>query len=742
MLTASQENNFKPILQSIQELTLSDVPMPSWVQEVFLGFGDPNSATNLPNRPKKIDFLDTFLDWPHLAEGFPGKKIVPEGIPEGADPPYVIAPKTVVTKKEPAPKQTKKRRRDVAEEGSQTDEYLEVSSYKLPNLGPYPADVMRKNTTRYTPAQIQAIESGTNPGLTVVLGPPGTGKTDVATQIISNLYHNFPQERILLVTHSNQALNQLFEKITKLDIDDRHLLRLGHGEDRLNTSSSFSKQGRVESFLDNRAQLLSEVDRLAECLNAPGAHGDSCETAGYFNTVYVLPAWEKFQEYLSAHPSATTAEIAEAYPFTNYFSNTPAPLFPSSASPSAAIDAASGGYHHISSIFAHLSTIHPFELLRTPHARQTYLLTSAARIIAMTSTHSAIRRHEISSLSFSYDTIILEESAQITEIETFIPLSLQPHPQTLKRIILLGDHHQNAPILQNLPLKQFANLDQSLFHRLIRLKVPHITLDAQGRARPEIAALYAFRYPRLSNIPTAPAFAAPPNAGFKHTFQFINVPDYKGAGESRPATNSVQNLGEAEYAVALYMYMRLLGYPREKITILAAYAGQKELIADVIRRRCVNAGLQGLFGWPKTVTTVDRYQGEQNDCKFPTHKKTMQMVANLSADVILSLVRTRSIGYLRDMRRMTVALSRARLGLYVLGRKEVFEACFELEEVVKRLCPQDRPEELELVMGEMYGKAGERGQKTETVKMEGVEHIGKYVYEMTKTKVEALKGGN
>lgn len=37
------------------------------------------------------------------------------------------------------------------------------------------------------------------------MGPPGTGKTDVAVQIISNLYHNFPEQRTLIVTHSNQV---------------------------------------------------------------------------------------------------------------------------------------------------------------------------------------------------------------------------------------------------------------------------------------------------------------------------------------------------------------------------------------------------------------------------------------------------------------------------------------------------------------------------------------------------------
>ena len=52
---------------------------------------------------------------------------------------------------------------------------------------------------------MEAIRSGVNPGLTLVVGPPGTGKTDVAVQIISNLYHNFPEQRTLLVTHSNHV---------------------------------------------------------------------------------------------------------------------------------------------------------------------------------------------------------------------------------------------------------------------------------------------------------------------------------------------------------------------------------------------------------------------------------------------------------------------------------------------------------------------------------------------------------
>jgi hypothetical protein len=52
---------------------------------------------------------------------------------------------------------------------------------------------------------VEAIASGVQPGLTMVVGPPGTGKTDTAVQIMTVLYHNCPGQRTLLITHSNQV---------------------------------------------------------------------------------------------------------------------------------------------------------------------------------------------------------------------------------------------------------------------------------------------------------------------------------------------------------------------------------------------------------------------------------------------------------------------------------------------------------------------------------------------------------
>jgi len=93
-----------------------------------------------------------------------------------------------------------------------------------------------------------------------------------------------------------------------------------------------------------------------------------------------------------------------------------------------------------------------------------------------------------------------------------------------------------------------------------------------------------------------------------------------------------------------------------------------------------------------------------------------------------------------------VALSRARLGLYILGRRDVFESCYELQEAFNIIFK--RPDKLVLVPGEMWPAQREilaTGENTseqivegETI-MESVEHLGQYVYEITNAKVESLR---
>lgn len=615
-----RENNFKSVLESMQALTTANPSLPSWLQDVFLGYGDPTSANYaaLENKIKSVDFRDTFLDWQHLIESFPDHSIETADKAEIPRPPYVLEMFQDTTQQPASGKSGQKRRRIKEEQSTETvTKTIRASSYEPVNQGPYPVDAPKLNQVRFTPAQISAIASGTQPGLTLVVGPPGTGKTDVATQIINNIYHNFPQERTLLITHSNQALNQLFQKIVALDIDERHLLRLGRGEEELDTDASYSKYGRVETLLEKRTGFLQEVAKLAYAIGVEGAHGNSCETAGYFNTVHVQPMWMRYWDGVNASENKREA-IVSTFPFHAFFADAPQPLFPDDAPEEKVLEIVKGCQRHIDKLFSELQDIRPFEILRQQKDRANYLLIKEARIIAMTSTHAAMRRQEIVDLGFRYDNVIIEEAAQITEIESFIPLTLQSATQSgelpLKRVVLCGDHLQNSPIVRNAAFRQYANFEQTMFTRLVRLGVPQIMLDKQGRSRPSIADLFRWRYQSLGDLPTIEnneEFKLA-NAGLKYDYQFINVPDYQGHGERAPAPHFIQNLGEAEYTVALYQYMRLLGYPASKISVLTTYAGQQALIKDVLNHRCSK---NPLFGMPKIVITVDKYQGEQNDCK-------------------------------------------------------------------------------------------------------------------------------
>jgi len=79
-----------------------------------------------------------------------------------------------------------------------------------------------------------------------------------------------------------------------LDIDERHLLRLGHGEEALETEKDYSRYGRVNYVLAQRLELLQEVGRLQQSLKVTGDMSYTCETAEYFYMYHVLARWEEF----------------------------------------------------------------------------------------------------------------------------------------------------------------------------------------------------------------------------------------------------------------------------------------------------------------------------------------------------------------------------------------------------------------------------------------------------------------
>ncbi len=156
-----------------------------------------------------------------------------------------------------------------------------------------------------------------------------------------------------------------------------------------------------------------------------------------------------------------------------------------------------------------------------------------------------------------------------------------------------------------------------------------------------------------------------------------------------------------------------------KISILTTYNEQKQLINDIMYTRCFK---NPLFGKPAHITTVDKFQGQQNDY------------------ILLSLVRTNNVGYLRDLRRLIVALSRSKLGLYIFGNKQLYENCYELLPSMNRLLTN--PTKLSLIAGEGYPTTRlveDKVDKNRTIEMEDVQMMGILVYQMVQ-QTQALLG--
>lgn len=438
-------NNFKSVLQTTRDLlNLPHIEkeVPVWLHNVLLGLGDPASAhySHLI-ASQTLDFADTFISAAHVTASFPQYSVIfrtksgDSLSPESAQPPFRLT-------------------------FPDEEESMELicTPYPAPYSNPYLPQELRNesdfhvNSTEFTGAQVEAIRSGMSTGLTMVVGPPGTERTDVAVQIISNLYHSFPEQRVLVVTRSNHALNDLFSKIIERSIQPRHVMRLGIGERELESDEDYTRLGRVDYCLQRRNQLLSVVKRLAVSIGCSEDVAYSCETAASFYVSTVLPRMQLFLRALQGGcveteldqlrllPKSCTpaqhqeekrwlelnsGEIATLFPFKLFFLPLSQSLLSSSQSESEQQHVCEECFHTLRDIFTELKEYRAFELVRSSRPRCDYVLASEARIVAMTCTHAAIARQRLIDSGFHFDTLVLEEAGQVLELESFIPLFLQ-----------------------------------------------------------------------------------------------------------------------------------------------------------------------------------------------------------------------------------------------------------------------------------------------------------------------------
>lgn len=406
--------------------------------------------------------------------------------------------------------------------------------------------------------QVSAIIAGLSYGLTLINGSSGTGKTEIAARIIVNLLNNHPTQRVMLVAQNQTSVNILFDRVRALTTcDEKFLLRIGFdGGDSYSPKEEFletDKYARLTLFTSARADLLDKVDKIAASLEVLGAHGNSCETAGYFFDTSIEPRWKPFHYRVTNELEKTSNVIRQQFPFSSYFKSKTTHLFPLTATYEECLLIAEGCYRYLEQLFSSLSAMRPFEILRTNADRANYLVVKEARFVAMSTTYAAVKRAAFQALGFTFDTIVFEDAHLVGEVDALMSLKTQAcndGENRLKRVIMIGDRDGAMPRLDRV-LKD-TGVGQSVFERLLRCGVQCVELNESVRPMSKfLGSLYDGE--SLCDDDGV-------NPGFCFDAQFVECATFMGKDEHSPKPNSYQNLGEAEYIVAVFMFMRLQGY--------------------------------------------------------------------------------------------------------------------------------------------------------------------------------------
>lgn len=260
-----------------------------------------------------------------------------------------------------------------------------------------------------------------------------------------------------------------------------------------------------------------------------------------------------------------------------------------------------------------------------------------ARIIGMTTTGLSKYRALVTSLKPKV--VLIEEAA-----ETFEAHVVTACFDTLEHLILVGDHKQlrGHCAVRDLEGEPF-NLEVSLFERMINNGIEYSQLTRQRRMLPEFREILAPIYEHLDDHPSVLGREDIPGmGGINFWFHSHQMP------ESNDDFLSKQNEEEADLIIGFYEYLIHNGMTAKEITVLTFYNGQRKRILRGLKKH------RGMQGFRFNVSTVDSYQGEENEV------------------ILLSLVRnnngsTGGIGFLNIENRVCVALSRARRGFYIFG---------------------------------------------------------------------------
>ena len=266
-----------------------------------------------------------------------------------------------------------------------------------------------------------------------------------------------------------------------------------------------------------------------------------------------------------------------------------------------------------------------------------------ARVIASTLVGAANRLLE----HRRFSSLFIDEAAQALEAACWIAIS------KADRVILAGDHCQLPPTIKCLEALR-GGLGDTLMEKVVRRKPETVSLlRMQYRMHEDIMAFpsHWFYHDRLL---AAPEVRYRGILDYDNAITWIDTAalDFK---EKNVADGTGRiNLGEAGLLIRLLRsYMERIGEKRildEHIDfgIISPYRAQVRYLRQLLYKEPFFRPFRSLL----TVHTVDGFQGQERDVVF------------------VSLVRANEegqIGFLRDLRRMNVAITRARMKLVILG---------------------------------------------------------------------------
>ncbi|KAL3681980.1 hypothetical protein R1sor_000002 [Riccia sorocarpa] len=261
-------------------------------------------------------------------------------------------------------------------------------------------------------------------------------------------------------------------------------------------------------------------------------------------------------------------------------------------------------------------------------------------------TVSSSGRRIFTKLAHGFDMVVIDEAAQASEVAVLPPLSLRA-----ARCVLVGDPQQ-LPATVISRVADTMQYSRSLFERFQQAGCPAILLSVQYRMHPQIRDFPSRYFYQGRLVDSESVRSRPDEAYHKDSLlQPYLFYDISHGRESHGGSVSYQNKLEAQVAVRLYRHLQEVvaagGLPSVSVGMITPYKQQLRCLQTEFEAVVgVNAESKAVY-----INTVDAFQGQERDV------------------IMMSCVRasTHGVGFVADIRRMNVALTRARRALWVIG---------------------------------------------------------------------------